>query len=770
MFRRFRADGVPLDPTDRRVNTFTTGDQLSPDVAVDPNGNFVVVWSSSDGLAPERAIRMRRFRADGTALDPTDLRIDSAPGSTRAYPAVASDARGNFVVVWESVGSHGDDDDAHSIQRRAFLADGTPLDAQELQVNVVTTSNQRGPDIAMAPDGRYIVAWYSGQADPGDPSGQSVQARLFDGALDPPQFQVNVATYGDQTLPDVAMGEDGAFAVAFQSFVVSDTPLDSDVFVRRYDAAGTALDAGELLVNTYTPGPQEGPAIEADPEGNLFVAWTSQGGSPGTDSSASAVVGRRLRRDGDPIDAADFQLNSLTSGYQAGPSVAVEIDGDLVATWSSATSAGSDPVESVQRRRFGRPTIAVDTLSGGSGVAGCSLREAITAAQTDAPFEGCPAGNEGAIVALPADASIVFADAAVAGFALPTISRTVTIAGNRSTLVRDGALECPAAKAADDFAFVEVAGGGVLTIEGLTLRGGCAPAATGGAIRSGGTLNLRRARIEQNEAFDGGGIFSFDARLHAVDSTFDANRASNLGGGLGADHFDDWSHLRRSTVTGNTATFAGAGVYLEGRGVLEQVTISANSGTGSAVGGGLAVMGGGLLGGSVTLDFSTVVENGASSGPALYLATGAALGVHGSLVGTSTAAHADCAVDGDGFLFATGANLELDGSCGTLAGGGFSTVAAFDLGPLGANGGPTDTHVPLSTSPARDAAPACATQAGAPLAWDQRSYPRPTDDDADTLPECDLGAVESGLVFLCGFERGALAEGCGFVFVGGIDP
>jgi hypothetical protein len=76
------------------------------------------------------------------------------------------------------------------------------------------------------------------------------------------------------------------------------------------------------------------------------------------------------------------------------------------------------------------------------------------------------------------------------------------------------------------------------------------------------------------------------------------------------------------------------------------------------------------------------------------------------------------------------------------------------LAPLADQGGPTRVHLPLAASPALDAAPACVTRAGAAVTRDQRGYARPTDDDGDDLPACELGAVERSPVFRDGFETG----------------
>jgi hypothetical protein len=73
------------------------------------------------------------------------------------------------------------------------------------------------------------------------------------------------------------------------------------------------------------------------------------------------------------------------------------------------------------------------------------------------------------------------------------------------------------------------------------------------------------------------------------------------------------------------------------------------------------------------------------------------------------------------------------------------------LGPLQANGGPTDTMALPPTSPAVDAGD---VSCGA-VTTDQRGLPRPFDGDGSTTAECDIGAYEfQYLIFMDGFESG----------------
>ena len=57
---------------------------------------------------------------------------------------VAKDDQGDFVVVWRSIGSYGNDM-GESIQGRRFEANGQPKDV-DFQVNTYTTGGQETPD------------------------------------------------------------------------------------------------------------------------------------------------------------------------------------------------------------------------------------------------------------------------------------------------------------------------------------------------------------------------------------------------------------------------------------------------------------------------------------------------------------------------------------------------------------------------------------------------------------------------------------------------
>ncbi|MBZ0113903.1 MAG: hypothetical protein K8J08_15680 [Thermoanaerobaculia bacterium] len=140
-------------------------------------------------------------------------------------------------------------------------------------------------------------------------------------------------------------------------------------------AQPTPLDPAEFQVNTYTTDAQRLPTIAVDLEGNFVVAWDSLG-SNGSDTSSFSIQTRRFDADGVPI-GVDFQANTYTTNGQSYPAVAVDPEGNFVVAWTSNGSSGSDTSgSSLQARRFGRPTLVVNSPSGGTGGPTCKPRSA----------------------------------------------------------------------------------------------------------------------------------------------------------------------------------------------------------------------------------------------------------------------------------------------------------------------------------------------------------------------------------------------------------
>ncbi|MCP3998030.1 MAG: hypothetical protein GY722_23665 [bacterium] len=334
---------------DIQVNTYTTGGQYFPSVALDPTGDFVVVWMSDGSSGTDTSagsIQGQRFAANGDTVA-GEFQVNTYTTSHQSDPAVAVDWDGNFVVVSYSDGSSGTDRD-WSIQGQRYAADGSPLGA-EFQVNTYTTGAQLFPAPAAGRDGDFVVVWQSDGSSGTDTSDASIQGQRYaaDGSAVGAEFQVNTYTTGPQQSASVAMAADGSFIVVWQN---APTIARRDIQGQRYAADGSPV-SGEFQVNTYTTDDQRDPSVAQNADGSFVVVWRSHG-SAGTDSSLYSIQGQRCAADGSPV-SGEVQVNTYTTGRQTHPSVAVAGEGDFVVVWTSLGSSGTDDSRSsIQGQRF----------------------------------------------------------------------------------------------------------------------------------------------------------------------------------------------------------------------------------------------------------------------------------------------------------------------------------------------------------------------------------------------------------------------------------
>jgi hypothetical protein len=151
---------------------------------MDANGGFVVVWQSDGSLGSDNddwSIQGQRYDSAGTALG-GEFQANTYTTDSQTEPAVAVDANGDFAVVWESSGSSGSDSSASSVQGQRYDSAGTAL-GEEFQVNTYTTDRQGGffvgPAVAAVEDGSFVVAWDSYGSVGNDDSGFSIQGQRY---------------------------------------------------------------------------------------------------------------------------------------------------------------------------------------------------------------------------------------------------------------------------------------------------------------------------------------------------------------------------------------------------------------------------------------------------------------------------------------------------------------------------------------------------------------------------------------------------------------
>jgi hypothetical protein len=166
-----------------------------------------------------------------------------------------------------------------------------------------------------------------------------------------PEFQVNTYTTNSQGYPRIATDGSGHFVVVWEGSGDGD---DTGIFARRYKSSGEPLGPEFRVNDTYTADFQGYPSVSADPAGNFVVVWHSDS----VDGDAYSIQARRFAPDGTP-QGGEFTVNSITTGYQYAPDVAMHDDGSFVVTWASYYIDGD--LVGIAARRFDAAGAPIDT-------------------------------------------------------------------------------------------------------------------------------------------------------------------------------------------------------------------------------------------------------------------------------------------------------------------------------------------------------------------------------------------------------------------------
>jgi hypothetical protein len=329
--------------TEFRVESYTLSKQTNPAVAMDADGDFVITWQSYDQDGSYAAIYARRYNSGGQSQG-TEFQVNTYTTGAQYAPTVAMDADGDFVITWSS---NYQDGDRSGVFARRYNSGGQAQGA-EFQVNTFTTHNQYLSAVAMDSRGDFVVTWLRWVVD----EGNDVNAQRYSstGERVGSEFIVNTRIPGHQSWAAPAMDADGDFVITWTSNYQDGTRYG--VFAQRYNSSGELLKptgcgevsfplcnpaTGEFQVNTYTTGEQSHSDIAMDNDGDFVISWMSSN-QDGYDDGAFA---RRYARTGAPT-GSEFQVNTYTTYSQNEIKTAMDADGDFVITWMSYGNDGYD--------------------------------------------------------------------------------------------------------------------------------------------------------------------------------------------------------------------------------------------------------------------------------------------------------------------------------------------------------------------------------------------------------------------------------------------
>ncbi len=338
--RRFSADSSPIDANEFEVNTTQTGNQKEPDVAMDAEGNFVVVWQGP-GIS-EDDIFAQRFDANGQKID-GEFMVNTVTSSDQILPSAAMNASGRFIVVWES-------DDLpepgnQAICAQCYDSNGLKL-GSEIILNDPNLPVCRYPDVAMGNDSNAIVVWVW------DGSKESIWRRTFPADGNNPPYNAHKVNDSlnirSLTMPTVCVDSAGNYIIAWDGR--TESYEEDDIYVRPYHWSNIEWPS-QYMVNTTIDNTQRNPAVafltDANQgdwgQGTFVVLWE---GDCDSNDTKRDIFGQRMFVDYNlPLQLCkigdEFRVNTYTFEEQVYPAVARTSENSFAAAWQSFGQDGS---------------------------------------------------------------------------------------------------------------------------------------------------------------------------------------------------------------------------------------------------------------------------------------------------------------------------------------------------------------------------------------------------------------------------------------------
>ena len=351
--RRFNRNGVPYAGQFRitLAEGAATPRPTVPEIAMNGDGDFVVVWYKSSAFGFDQVLGRRFDRVGLPKGDP--FVISSAQQDVASVPiSVAMASSGAFVVIWAATDPNFDDI-AYFGQR--FGAAGERL-GSEFRI----ASPWSSAAVAMNDNGGFVTIW--DEATDGDSIkvlGRRYQASGLKAGED---FTVSDPGPGLRaTNASIAMKSSGEFFVVYGR---NDSlgPFGSEalgLFARRYDALA-APQGGEIRVSK--PGIVDfigGVDTAINSSGDLAVSWIDgivarQGGTTFLHTRLLDVGGKVVSKD----HASSFpEIGNPEGSGPTQSTVAIDATGNVIAAWqqSSLNPDDSGSGDNIYAQRYAGP-------------------------------------------------------------------------------------------------------------------------------------------------------------------------------------------------------------------------------------------------------------------------------------------------------------------------------------------------------------------------------------------------------------------------------
>ena len=303
-------------------NSEFAGNQIGPDVAMNSDGGFFLVWTSTTIDNENTGIAGRHFSQAGKASGP-DFLVNTNQAGSQTNPAVAVCDDG-YIVVWES--EEGSD---KRVVATRFSSSGTIL-VDEFEVEPDESGDQELPDVWCRPSGEFVVGWRNLDAVE---DGVRIKAFMPNGIS---KWNTNVET-GSTGVRFSDCGDGEGIAL-----VISDQTTWDSIVVYRISDDGLSDEPEELMNEPWGTKPLSFPSAVCRPD-SYFVSWSS-----GEDMFLS-----RYTLQPEFQEAWTIQVNSSGPEVTGWPSVLELSSGDFWVVWTGNEEIGNPDIYRIQVSEVG---------------------------------------------------------------------------------------------------------------------------------------------------------------------------------------------------------------------------------------------------------------------------------------------------------------------------------------------------------------------------------------------------------------------------------
>lgn len=271
LFDRF---GEPVT-SDFLVHNKTLWSQWAPSVAMDANGNFVITWVDQGAAFPNDTaagfeggwIYARHFDSTGAPTDTAFRVSENYPFDNNYLPDVSMDADGDFVIVWYDCRNGLPD-----IYGQRYDKNCNPQDTN-FKVNDYAGNSRksRWPAVTMNDSGYFMITWTGRPSQ----TLTRIYAKIYDYRGNPVDTNFVISsTVGNNEHTSISCDDSSNFVITWTN-VSTGLRADYNIYGQRLDLSGNMIGNNFLANDDATGLVQDYPSVTMNPEtGEFAICWT----------------------------------------------------------------------------------------------------------------------------------------------------------------------------------------------------------------------------------------------------------------------------------------------------------------------------------------------------------------------------------------------------------------------------------------------------------------------------------------------------------------